>query len=96
MTDNYINNNDIPKLKFPLIPPKKKTKDPPILSIDVEDDALLWYYVESPREIKGTSGPFSVNNLRDLYKIGDISDNTLVWKDGLNKWELLKDLPTLK
>lgn len=86
----------VPKLNFPLIPPKKTSNDPPSLSVDKEDTVPTWYIVQSPREIKGTAGPFSVEELRNLYQIGDLTDNTLVWKDGLEKWELLKDLTTLR
>jgi len=85
----------LPELKIPLIPPKTlefKGK----FDFNEEEENASWYYVQSPREKNGAVGPFPLADLRNLYKIGDIGDTTLMWQEGLEQWDQLKDLPTLR
>ena len=42
------------------------------------------YYVQR-RE--GHSGPHTVSALRDLLATGEIWENSLVWREGMSKWE---------
>ena len=90
------NSQQLPQLKLPLIPPKPKHEEVKAFDFSKDDDSENWYYVKSPREIHGAQGPLPVSELRSLYRVGDIGDNTLMWEEQLEEWSLLKDLSTLR
>lgn len=82
------------KSKFPAIPPKLSShnnttpQDP--------DEKESWFVVLSPRETRGTSGPYSVPQLRQMYKSGEVKNTTLFWAEGEQDWQQLMYQRTLK
>jgi hypothetical protein len=52
--------------------------------------------VLSPRDKRGICGPFSVPQLRRMYKSGEISNTTLFWAEGEEDWQQLMYQRTLK
>ena len=73
---------------IPVIPPRESLILNNTLPPDV-DEKPSWYMVLSPRETKGTAGPFSVPQLRQMYKHGDLNDKTLLWCEGETDWQQL-------
>jgi len=79
---------------FPIVPPKSESV---INSLpQINDETPTWFVVLSPRETRGPTGPFSVNQLKQLYKREEIADRTLVWRDGEKEWKPLVQLTYLK
>lgn len=84
VNQSRLKGNSIPSM--PIIPPRL-TDTMTILPSGSGDTS--WYVVLSPRETRGLSGPFSTNQLKQMYKSRDISDRTLVWREGENSWQQL-------
>jgi Ran GTPase-activating protein (RanGAP) involved in mRNA processing and transport len=80
--------------KVPVIPPKNQTK-PFELPEDIKDRAV-WFRVLSPRERRGTDGPYSEEDLKHMFRKGDLPDSTLLWKEGQDDWEQLMYLTELR
>lgn len=91
--DISINLNKKVASKIPTVPPRS-TKSVPELPNQAEDQA--WFIVLSPRETRGISGPFSVIQMKNMCKSGEVSDRTLVWKEGENDWKQLIHQPYLR
>lgn len=72
--------------EMPIIPPRLT---PVVTSLPKGSGDTSWYVVLSPRESRGLSGPFSLNQLKQMYKSQDITDRTLVWKEGEEQWQQL-------
>lgn len=83
----------IPK-SVPVIPPKQLTVNP--YAINDFDEKPTWFFVQSPREIYGPVGPFSVPNLKTMYKFGDIRDTTMLWQEGQPGWLQLTQIKELR
>jgi hypothetical protein len=65
--------------KVPLIPPKPQYFD---LDLPLDHDkSAKWFIVQTPREIKGVGGPFTIDQMKNFYRQGDIDDTTLVWEE---------------
>lgn len=80
--------------KFPAIPPKltaQNTTEP-----TDPDENESWYVVLSPRETRGTTGPFSIPQLQRMYKSGEVTNTTLFWAEGELEWQQLMYQRTLK
>ena len=47
---------------------------------------------------KGTHhlGPFSVEEIAEFYREGEISATTLVWREGVEKWEPVSKVSTFQ
>jgi hypothetical protein len=71
---------------MPLVPPKLTETVNVVLK---SAEAPSWYVVLSPRETRGISGPLSVAQLKQMYKVGEITDGTLVWQEGESNWQQL-------
>ncbi len=82
--DNVLLTRD----KMPVIPPKGSTETSGELPRN-PDDVASWFVVMSPREIRGIAGPFSVPQLRQMYKYGELEDKTLLWSEGEDDWHQL-------
>jgi hypothetical protein len=83
------------KKDFPIVPPK--TEKSVVISLpDFNDETPTWFVVLSPRETKGPTGPFSITQLKQLHKREEISDRTLVWRDGEREWKQLVQQTYLK
>lgn len=82
------------KSKFPAIPPKSSSLDK--TTPQDPDEKETWYAVMSPRETRGTSGPFSIPQLRQMYKSGEVKNTTLFWTEGEQDWQQLMYQRTLK
>lgn len=55
-------------------------------------DALEWYvYLES-----GQQGPFATAALRNMLASGHVGDDHQVWRDGMEGWTRLGDVPELR
>ena len=77
---------------MPLLPPTRMHETMakiPALNFDNKSE---WFVVLSPREEKGVVGPKSINELRLMYKYGDIKDSTLVWREGEPNWDRLMNV----
>ena len=70
---------------FPVIPPRGLTEIFKLPDDPAED--AVWFRVLTPREIKGIDGPYSENELKDMYKMGQLKDSTLVWREGEKDWK---------
>lgn len=75
------------KSKFPAIPPKLSSHDN--TAPQEPDEKESWYAVLSPRETRGTCGPFSIPQLRQMYKSGEVKNTTLFWAEGEQDWQQL-------
>jgi hypothetical protein len=82
------------KPEVPLIPPREKNSNR-LFSVEAEAEEN-WLYVKSPREVHGSRGPHSIEELRYLYRMGEISDGTLVWTEGQSRWQMISAIPPLK
>ena len=69
--------------KMPIIPPRLTQ---PLHDMRHEDDKPSWYCVISPRETRGLAGPFSVLQLKQMFRVGTVTDKTLVWREGEDDW----------
>lgn len=49
---------------------------------------MVWYYAENSRQ----HGPLSESEFERMIADGQIRDNTLVWKDGMEDWRPLSDV----
>lgn len=78
--------SDEPLPKIPIIPPRLT---PVVTTLAKNSDDQSWYVVLSPREVRGLSGPFSITQLKQMYKSHDIYDSTLVWREGEQQWQQL-------
>lgn len=91
MIDFFSQNTALPSKKF-----KKVT------SLVDHDLKATWFFVQSPREVYGVVGPFSVIDLATMYKYGDINDDTYLWQEGQHDdlgnemWKALRDIVTLR
>lgn len=83
-----------PVSQFPAIPPKLTAQN--ITEPEEPDDVATWYIVLSPRESRGTAGPFSIPQLQRMYKSGEVHNNTLFWAEGEQEWQQLVYHRTLK
>lgn len=81
--------------KIPPVPPRKKVVEL-TLPLQNPDETPIWYLVFSPREIKGVGGPFSITQLRKMYKYQEFGDSTLLWRDGQRNWTQLSYLHSLR
>ncbi|MEM8882759.1 MAG: DUF4339 domain-containing protein [Planctomycetota bacterium] len=50
-----------------------------------------WYYLNGDERI----GPLALGALKELWSVGDVTPETLVWKDGLQDWLPIRRLPKL-
>lgn len=64
----------------------------PNQSIQIPPISLTAYYVA----VDGKAcGPFDINSLRAMFANGQLNDSSLVWKQGMSKWEKVSDLQEL-
>jgi uncharacterized RDD family membrane protein YckC len=49
----------------------------------------MWYYVNAERQ---QSGPLSTADLKQSFRDGTLTPDTLVWRDGMLQWRALGDL----
>lgn len=87
--DAFVNNNRLKGSSLPSMPiiPPRLTESVTTLPSGSGDTS--WYAVLSPRETRGLAGPFSIHQLKQMYKSRDITDRTLVWKEGEEHWQQL-------
>eukprot|EP00981_Chlorochromonas_danica_P009016 scaffold2421_cov171-Ochromonas_danica.AAC.6 len=71
---------------MPLIPPRTT---PTVNTLLKSSEEPSWFVVISPRETRGLAGPLSVAQLKQMYKVGEITDRTLVWQEGEINWQQL-------
>lgn len=53
----------------------------------------LWYYLDLNHQ---QMGPVSIIALRELWKRGQLELTSYVWSEGMEKWQLVDELPDLK
>lgn len=64
----------------------------PNQSIQIPPISLTAYYVA----VDGKAcGPLDINSLRAMFVNGQLNDSSLVWKQGMSKWEKVSDLQEL-
>lgn len=71
---------------MPLIPPRTT---PTVNTVMKSSEDPSWFVVISPRETRGLAGPLSVAQLKQMYKVGEVTDRTLVWQEGESNWQQL-------
>lgn len=71
---------------MPLIPPRTT---PTVNTVMKSSEDPSWFVVISPRETRGLAGPLSIAQLKQMYKVGEITDRTLVWQEGEINWQQL-------
>ncbi len=73
---------------LPLIPPKNMAEE---ITIPPDPETVpSWFAVLSPREkggLRTTHGPYTVPQMKDLYRTGTVKDSTLVWHEGDKNWQ---------
>ena len=74
--------------KFPAIPPRISATTEMNAPPDPDENST-WFVVLSPRETRGTAGPFSIPELRRMYKSGEVTNTTLFWREGEVEWQQL-------
>ena len=79
----------------PVVPPRKRLETLKLSTNNVEDTPT-WFLVLSPRETRGIGGPFSINQLRKMYKYNEFGDNSMMWQEGLKNWVQLCYLHSLR
>lgn len=52
-----------------------------------------WYYVDPQHQ---QQGPYSVDDLRGLWKSGTLKEATYLWSEGMEDWQRLASLPDLR
>ena len=55
-----------------------------------------WFYAEIVNGKKSKKGPISIDTLQDFLKRQIITENTIVWAQGMEDWKVLKDITVLK
>ena len=97
-SDDEVKNDDddtiASKSAAPVIPPKSQHKG--FALPEDERDKARWFRILSPRETKGIDGPYCEEELRRMYKLGDIDDNTMFWTEGQTDWEQLLFMTALR
>lgn len=48
---------------------------------------ILWYYVDRQEQ---RQGPMAAQVIRDAYRLGQLDDETLVWRDGMSQWQPMR------
>ena len=71
---------------MPLIPPRIT---PTVNTVMKNTEDPSWYVVISPRETRGLAGPLSISQLKQMYRVHEVKDNTLVWREGESNWQQL-------
>lgn len=79
--------------KMPIIPPRLTM---PTNAAPQTNDKPSWYVVISPRETRGLAGPYSVLQLKQMFKVGEVNDRTLVWREGEDDWQQLVNQSLLR
>lgn len=79
----------------PIVPPRVSTLEMRDNVPNVSNKAT-WYVVLSPRETRGIAGPFSLSDIKIMYKHEEINERTLCWKDGDKDWQQLVHHQKLK
>jgi hypothetical protein len=83
------------KKDAPVIPPRLQAGK----GFTVPDDdqhVHKWFRILSPREQKGIDGPYNEIELKLMYKMGDLNDNTMIWCEGQTDWEQLLFMKNLR
>ncbi len=83
--------NQVGKMMNPPQEPAHKSTDPPPLP---GEDNIRYFVGKNGRQ----AGPFTKNEIEHYIKIGSIDQDTLLWKEGMEKWAkagLFNELETL-
>lgn len=56
-------------------------------------EALEWFYLDQNNEYKG---PLSERDLDVLWRTSSLFSTTMLWKNGMESWKPLKELPDLR
>ena len=82
------------QINFPVIPPRGMSEIFKLPDDPAQEES--WFRVLTPREIKGIDGPYSEQELREMYKTGQLKDTTLMWREGERDWKQLLFLKELR
>lgn len=85
--DSKLFQKEAEKSDIPLIPPPKIAEE-----IHLPPDPEIipqWFVVVGSGNERKPDGPFSVPQLRDMYKSGYITDSSLLWHEGDKNWTQL-------
>lgn len=62
------------------------------LALNQTGPAPKWYYNAAGVE----QGPVTIRDLKDLVSRGELGSNSFIWKDGMDDWAPLSEIPELK
>lgn len=91
-TDSLATGN---KDKVPPMPPKELATAGFSLPPEIKDK-YMWFRILEPRETRGFDGPYNEEDLRFMYKKGEIDDETMLWAEGRRDWEQLLYMDDLR
>lgn len=57
-------------------------------------NAINWYYL-SPGAASNVLGPISTRDVDVMLRIGELSENTLMCREGMQEWKMLRDVEEL-
>ncbi|MCR9245240.1 MAG: DUF4339 domain-containing protein [bacterium] len=69
--------------------PRALPPAPPLPADAAASAEPVWHYAEAGQQ----RGPVPASKLRLLWREGRVSDDTLVWRQGLSDWTAIADLP---
>lgn len=73
--------------------PLLERQDASIVSSKYEEEDKLWYYLDQNHE---QMGPVSVIALRELWNRGQLILNSYVWSKGMDQWQKIESLQSLR
>ena len=79
----------------PPMPPKEMDTAGFVVPTDTKEK-YMWFRILEPRETRGFDGPYNEEDLRQMYKKGEINDETMLWAEGRRDWEQLLYMDDLR
>ncbi len=59
-------------------------------------DLQEWFYVNPNESAEDLKGPVSIRDLDVLWRTSELYSTSLLWKEGMDKWLMVNDIPELK
>lgn len=55
-----------------------------------------WFYVNPKESADDLKGPVSIRDLDVLWRTSELYSTSLLWKEGMDKWLMVNDIPELR
>jgi GYF domain 2 len=88
----------LPNAKEGKLPPAVEESEYSIVELEPEPSSKTafdnqdWYYYDHKKE---RQGPILSENLKALWKQGEVDEETFLWCEGMTEWKKLETLPDL-